>query len=470
MLRFVISLALPAILPACSCMTGSPPCEAAWKASAVFLGTVAELSHERREADAKGLIQANGFLGTHARFEVVEPFIGMEGRGKEVAIRTGMGGGDCGYSFKAGQSYLVYAYESKDGILVATICSRTAPENQAHFDLIYLRSLRGGLQSGFISGVAADGNARPHYDPALRLSTQTGLSGVKVTLTGQDKNESLITGEDGLFRFDQLNPGKYHVAVSKKNYSVQYGSSEVEVHAGGCAFAQESLVLDRRIVGQVVAADGMPGTGIQVQMVPIKPDQPNQLPFPVAEAKTDSNGNYELKDLRPGTYYLGINLSRTPSKDMPYTRYFYPGSEALANAGFVTIGEEAETKTYDFPIPPKQRERKVEGFVFWPDGRPAEKVGIMLKDVRWPWQTNSIAAFTEASGHFVVTAFDDTRYRIHAITMARFTNDSVSAEPMVLDPGTDLRQPLKLILRKKGHSASELTGKGLERWRSGLGL
>ncbi len=82
MLRFLFALALPAILPPCSCMTGSPPCEAAWKASAVFLGTVAELTHERREPDASGSIQANGFLGTHATFEVAEALIGMAGRGK----------------------------------------------------------------------------------------------------------------------------------------------------------------------------------------------------------------------------------------------------------------------------------------------------------------------------------------------------------------------------------------------------
>jgi hypothetical protein len=131
MLGFLFALALPAILPACSCMTGSPPCEAARKASAVFLGTVAELSYERREPDAKGVVQANGFLGTHATFEVAEPSIGMDRRGKQGEIRTGMGGGDCGYSFKAGLSYLVYAYESKDGLLVATTCSRSHLRQQS---------------------------------------------------------------------------------------------------------------------------------------------------------------------------------------------------------------------------------------------------------------------------------------------------------------------------------------------------
>jgi hypothetical protein len=54
--------------------------------------------------------------------------------------------------------------------------------------------------------------------------------------------------------------------------------------------------------------------------------------------------------------------------------------------------------------------------------------------------------------------------------MARFTSETVSAEPIPLGPGTDLSKPLQLILIRKGHSAAELVGKGLERWRAGLGL
>jgi hypothetical protein len=69
------------------------------------------------QPDRRGIVQANGFLGTHAIFEVAEEYIGMQGRGKEVEIRTGMGGGDCGFSFERGQSYVVYANENKDGWL-----------------------------------------------------------------------------------------------------------------------------------------------------------------------------------------------------------------------------------------------------------------------------------------------------------------------------------------------------------------
>ena len=46
-------------------------------------------------------------------------------RAGEVLIVTGSGGGDCGYRFEVGESYLVYAYGSRGGRLGTNICQRT---------------------------------------------------------------------------------------------------------------------------------------------------------------------------------------------------------------------------------------------------------------------------------------------------------------------------------------------------------
>ncbi|WP_052574125.1 hypothetical protein [Haloferula sp. BvORR071] len=43
-----------------------------------------------------------------------------------VEIHTGFGGGDCGYHFEEGKSYLIYANRSDDGRLNTGICLRTA--------------------------------------------------------------------------------------------------------------------------------------------------------------------------------------------------------------------------------------------------------------------------------------------------------------------------------------------------------
>jgi len=188
------------------------------------------------------------------------------------------------------------------------------------------------------------------------------------------------------------------------------------------------------------------------------------------QAKTAADGTYEIAQLRPGEYYLGINLAHTPSKEMPYTRYFFPGTEDPAGATIVVVGQGATTITHHFPIPAAQREKKVEGVVRWPDGRPADKVAISLEDVRWPWQTSFILTNTDANGHFEIVAFDGTIYRLHVVNFAPTTTESVSAEPLPLGPTTDLSKPLQLVLSRRGASSAELSGKGLERWRAGLGF
>jgi len=47
----------------------------------------------------------------------------------------------------------------------------------------------------------------------------------------------------------------------------------------------------------------------------------------VAETHASADGTYELRNIRPGEYYLGINLAETPSDEMPYARFFYPGTD-----------------------------------------------------------------------------------------------------------------------------------------------
>jgi hypothetical protein len=45
---------------------------------------------------------------------------------EEISIVTGRGGGDCGYRFELGESYLVYAYSSNESSLGTNICQRTS--------------------------------------------------------------------------------------------------------------------------------------------------------------------------------------------------------------------------------------------------------------------------------------------------------------------------------------------------------
>ena len=64
------------------------------------------------------------------RFVVAESFRGL--RSAEAEVVTGWGGGDCGYEFVKGETYLVYAFRGeKDKLLRTGICTRPRPSPTA---------------------------------------------------------------------------------------------------------------------------------------------------------------------------------------------------------------------------------------------------------------------------------------------------------------------------------------------------
>src|SRR5260370_347920 len=122
----------------CSCMSGGTPCHAFGGASAVFVGTAITVKTAERNPATKP--SEVDWTPRTFKFSVEQAYLGVEGA--EVEVATGMGGGDCGYGFKLGERYLVYAYRSGDNNRLATgICTRTKPYAMANEDLEFLGTL-----------------------------------------------------------------------------------------------------------------------------------------------------------------------------------------------------------------------------------------------------------------------------------------------------------------------------------------
>lgn len=124
-------------LLACSCLPIERVCEAAWKADAVFLGTVTHVY----PLTFLGFPLAWPFpTARRITFDAKETFSGPTKR--TVEIRTAMGCCSCGMEFQLGQDYLVYAYGVPDeGDLVTGVCSRTSRAKDSASDLAYFYSL-----------------------------------------------------------------------------------------------------------------------------------------------------------------------------------------------------------------------------------------------------------------------------------------------------------------------------------------
>ncbi|MBI5001777.1 hypothetical protein HZC31_00160 [Candidatus Woesearchaeota archaeon] len=113
---------------ACSCIMPGTVTEEVERADVVFVGTVIAVDHSEYRAYI--------FPDLEFSFTVQEYWKGV--LSEPLIIHTGQGGGDCGFSFEEGKSYLVYAYADESGDLHTNICSRTALLSDAEGDLVRL--------------------------------------------------------------------------------------------------------------------------------------------------------------------------------------------------------------------------------------------------------------------------------------------------------------------------------------------
>ena len=118
---------------ACSCARPPMPCEAYGDAAAIFVGTVTfSTSTKTKEGDYE-------FNKRLVRFHVDRAILNVEAG--DIEIRTGLGDADCGYGFRLGGQYLVYAYADDKKRLSTSICTRTRPMSNADPDLEYINGL-----------------------------------------------------------------------------------------------------------------------------------------------------------------------------------------------------------------------------------------------------------------------------------------------------------------------------------------
>lgn len=149
-----IALALvPGLSSACSCMPPGSVQEEQARSTRVFVGRVTHTEERSAEVENGWLASAiqwiKGLFGAPpprdtqyyphilVTFYVLETFKGSSV--SEVQLSTGMGGGDCGYPFETGKTYVVYAH-GVEGDLGAGICSLTGLASDPRSGLSVLRN------------------------------------------------------------------------------------------------------------------------------------------------------------------------------------------------------------------------------------------------------------------------------------------------------------------------------------------
>ena len=202
----LVTLVSAARAEACSCMMPGPPCQEFGEASAVFVGKVTGVVSKPLKSSDGG--EEPDWATRTFKFAVTEAFSGVEG--KAVDVSTGLGGGDCGYTFKKGTSYLVYAIRSEDGTLSTGICSRTRPALGATKDLAFLRGLADRPPGVTVSGRV--GRPLDKWDESGERTLEP-LEGVRVTVAGPAGLREALTDARGRYELNGLPPGRYEITL-----------------------------------------------------------------------------------------------------------------------------------------------------------------------------------------------------------------------------------------------------------------
>ena len=134
----------------CSCVPPPPGVKTAgevaqWYANrsdAIFEGTVEriELKWALMEAKNGELVPADLDQEQPSLLVTFDASVFYKGtKQRNTELTTGVGGGDCGFDFRIGKKYLVYAFADALGHLSAGICSGTGLSEESQSALSYLR-------------------------------------------------------------------------------------------------------------------------------------------------------------------------------------------------------------------------------------------------------------------------------------------------------------------------------------------
>ncbi|MDA1235563.1 MAG: hypothetical protein O3A53_12245 [Acidobacteria bacterium] len=356
------------------------------------------------------------------RFAVTEVFAGDVG--ETVDIYTSIWY-SCSAFFLPGEDYLVFASGGPDK-WTTSACSGTREASSAQEDLEYLRAYASAGTLGSFVGTAY---ARSWNSEGYPESS--AVVGAAIEVSGENGSWKARTGQNGRFSVVGLQPGRYFVSGQHQERPLSLGPAglpETEsiqtVPARGCAVVHftrppPSGSITGRIFGPTTEALG----GISVTAVPTNGRSSGR------QSQTDQNGRFEIKELQPGGYFVGVNIDGPPSAHRPYATLYYPGVPAKDSAGVLQVSDGVATNAGTLVLGRRMRVRKILGKVVGDDDQPIAEVQLRLVPEDAPYGISSYR--TSADGSFELEGLEETSYTIRAEIQNPRDGSMVTAEAAV---------------------------------------
>ena len=357
----------------CTCaFGGGPACQEAWRQTtdAVFLGRVEKIESAGESVGSTPGAMSMTMMGSMLRVTISINEVYRGPSAKTIEVYTASSGAACGYTFREGQGYLIYASAAgKDAQLVVSLCSSTKPAEYAEKDLAYLRSLPSLAPTSAIIGTVwtytHDPNFKPKFQPSLmdhyRPPEQEYMamkpeSGFTVLAKAQDGTEhKAIADDEGNWRIPDLPPGRYTVQPQiREGVYVHPFFSRVETAAKGCAQVNIRIESNGRISGTLDhPAPGGDWVLVKVFALPVSESDWHR---PTRESTLEPNATtFEVGPLPAGRYVLGAYVAVKISTGNGYTfgdlgPFYYPGVTGIKGAEPIEVAEGKSVANVKFRI------------------------------------------------------------------------------------------------------------------------
>jgi hypothetical protein len=468
-MRLVFTIPLSLLLfssmaSACLCSSSGGCPGLGGKARPVFLGTVLSVTDVPATGDP-------AFPGRRAHIRVDEPFGGLGPDVRETDIYTGLGNGDCGIPFEAGEVYLIDASVGKDGTLSAWICSSTRRMDEDEAEVLpwILRQRRDGKPVPSLVGQAA--RADRSFDGPFETLAPEPLANLLVRVKTGGKVYQTKADANGLYAFYKVPSGKYELAPDLPSGTTLawYGSDSppsFELHAGACQMLDIEVLSSGSIQGQILDASGTPLKSAFAYIVPageLALPKQSQLYWEY-QGKEDF---FKFVHIPPGEYLIVVNPDDSLDPTFPYRRTFFPGVRERASAAAITVHGGEQIKGADIRLEQQFAPRHLTVRVTWADGRLIRDLVFVTArgtanpdakaDVRQPELKASIIELSVLPNEpYEVAAELTCRYAGGLILSA--PGSKLKSNKIYLAPGDDQKE---LLLTIPATSCPELPGKTL---------
>jgi len=439
-----VLIALPRVAHACSCIQAGPACQAFWKTDAVFDATVESI--DRAVGPELSLGQERvSFPEKLVRMTVRQGLKGVTAAGP-VDVYTASDAAACGYDFKVGQRYLVFAWKRPaDGRWVASLCSATQQYDGTGPAADFVASLNGPATGARVFGSVK--TYERHFDREHTSKERKVVATVRLVGAGREQK---TTSRDGSFEFSALEAGRYELALEPPpGFASDYTTRNIDLpNSRACQEESFSLAPAGGVTGLVLDAQGRPARDVRIELTGPETEVHPDYGLASLDSTTRNDGSFEMRGVPPGRYILGVNLKDLPSKYNPYARTVYP-SDGTAGT-IVEIGSTGMLDIGTWKLPPPLRVIPVRGVAVSEDGKPVP-AGTYIG--AWDVTGNPVerargagGAQAAAEGSFTLELREGRTYTFTARDKA---NRFLTVEGLRLQLGTTSPEPIRLTVRTR---------------------